>query len=205
MRSSRTISLFSNQPDMTRKSSSFVVSILVHGAGMSLLFLGIMYPPQLSNKILAERYELRHLDLQTPEQRMRRSAASEIDYPGPRTVAHTLPPGGSPRAQPAVLRHTAQAQKATQTLVQPKIHPDPKPFKEIPIPTLVIWKPEKTPVKAIVPPPPAKPMAAQVLPSFEAPNREVNLADVRISATQLAAQNVPILPSTTSPVVVHGP
>jgi hypothetical protein len=48
-------------------------------------------------------------------------------------------------------------------------------------------------------------MAAPVLPSFEAPNKEVNLADVRISATALAAQKLPILPSTTSPVVVHGP
>jgi hypothetical protein len=172
---------------------------------MSLLFLGILYPPQLSTKVLTERYDLRHLDLQTPEERMRRAAASEIDYPGPRPVAHTHPPGGSPKMQPAVLRQTAQAQKGPQTLVQPKIYADVKPLPKTPIPTLVVWKPQETPVKAIVAPPPAKPMAAQVLPSFDAPNKEVNLADVRISATDMAAQNAPILPSTTSPVVVHGP
>jgi hypothetical protein len=205
MRSSRTISLFSDRPDTSRQSPSFVVSILVHGAVIGLLFLGILFPPRLSNKILTERYDLRHLDLQTPEEQMRRAAASGIDYPRPRTVTHKLAPGGSPKLQRAVLRLTSRAPKAPQTLVQPMIPPNPKPIKATPLPTVVLWKPEISPVKAIVPPPPAKPMAAPVLPSFEAPNKEVNLADVRISATALAAQKLPILPSTTSPVVVRGP
>lgn len=205
MRSSRTISLFSDRPDTSRQSPSFVVSILVHGAAMGLLFLGILFPPRLSNKILTERYDLRHLDLQTPDEQMRRAAASEINYPHPSAATHKLPPGGSPKIQPAVLRLTSRAPKAIQTLMQPMIPPAPKPIKATPLPTVVLWKPEITPVKAIVPPPPAKPMAAPVLPSFEAPNKEVNLADVRISATALAAQKLPILPSTTSPVVVHGP
>lgn len=205
MRSSRTISLFSDRPDTTRHSPSFVVSILVHGVGISLLFLGILFPPKLSNKILTERYDLRHLELQTPEEQMRRAAASGIEYPRPRAVAHKLPPGGSPKLQPAVLRLTSHALIAPQTLIQPMVPPKLKPIKVIPLPTVVLWKPEITPVKAIVPPPPAKPMAAPVLPSFEAPNKEAKVADVRISSTALSSQKLPILPSTTSPIVVHGP
>jgi hypothetical protein len=205
MRSSRTITLFSDRPDMTRRSSSFVVSVIMHAGVMSLLFLGLLYPPRLNDKIVTERFDLRHLDLREPDLQKQRSAASDINYPGPHSVAHTLSPGGSPHEEAAVLRQTARAPKGTQTLVQPKVHSDLKLTQETPVPTIVIWKPEETPVKAIVAPPPAPPTSAPVLPSFEAPNHEVTPADIRISATALAAPNVPILPSTTSPVVVRGP
>jgi hypothetical protein len=190
---------------MSRRSPSFVVSILVHGGLMSLLFLGILYPAQLNDKILTEQYELRHLDLRAPEEPMKRTAANDIDYPGPGNISSKLPPGGTPNQQSTALRQTAQAPNGPQTLVQPKIHTDLKLTQETPVPTLVIWKPEDIPVKAIVAPPPAPPTAAEVIPSLEAPNHEVAPADIRISATDLTTQKVPILPSTTSPVVVHGP
>ena len=205
MRSSRTITLFSDRPDMSPRSSSFVVSVLVHGGLMSLLFLGLLYPPKLNNTVITERYDLRHLDLRAPEPRKQRSAASGVDYPGPIAAPQSQPPGGSPKDEVAVLRQTTQALKGPQTLVQPKVHTDVKLTQEVPVPTIVIWKPEPTPVKAIVAPPPAPPTSAPVLPSFEAPNKEVVPADIHMSATDLAKQNVPILPSTTSPVVVHGP
>jgi hypothetical protein len=201
MRSSRTITLFSERPDLSRRSSSFAVSILAHIA-LIVVVLGILSPPVLNNRVLTARYELRHLDLNAPDEEMRRATASAIKSPGPRNVAHKPLPGGSPLA---VLRQTAQAPEGLQTLVQPKVQPNVKLLLKTPVPTVVLWQPEKTPPKAIVPPPPETPMAASVLPKFEAPNQEVNLADVRISATGLTAQKLPILPSTTSPMVVHGP
>ncbi|MGA3134638.1 MAG: hypothetical protein ABSC88_01455 [Terracidiphilus sp.] len=204
MRSSRTITLFSERPDLSRRSSSFAVSIVVHLA-LCVVVLGILRPPVLNNRVLTARYDMRHLDLNTPNEEMRRAAASALKQPGPRNAAHKPSPGGNPNREVAILRQTVQALKRQQTLVQPKVQSDLKLAQEIPVPTIVIWQPEKTPPKAIVPPPPATPMAAAVLPRFEAPNRESRLADVRISATGLSKQKMPVLPSTTSPVVVHGP
>src|ERR1039458_10330665 len=123
MRSSRTITLFSERPDLSRRSSSFAVSILAHIA-LIVVVLGILSPPVLNNRVLTARYELRHLDLNAPDEEMRRAAAAgAIKSPGPRNVAHKPLPGGSPLA---VLRQTAQAPEGPQTLVQPKVQSNVK-------------------------------------------------------------------------------
>jgi hypothetical protein len=70
---------------------------------------------------------------------------------------------------------------------------------------VVIWSPEKAPVKTIVPPHPQPPTASDVTPSISPPNEEVNLADLGISATDAPVQDPLIQASTTSPVVVHAP
>jgi hypothetical protein len=175
----------------------------MHGAVIGVVALAILYGPQ--TRVVTERYAVRHLELHTPEPQTRASAGSGIRYPGPHPKAKTPAPGGKQTAQAAALRQTAQGAPGEQTLVQPKIK---NPFtlaKEIPIPTLMIWAPEKTEVKTIVPPKPAPPTASEVKPSLEAPNEEVNLADLGISASELASPKQPILASTTSPIVVHGP
>ena len=205
MRSSQTITLFSDQPELSQRPSSFMLSILAHGGAIGLLTFGAMYAPRMNDRALSERYTVRQLDLQATEPQRRRSAESEIGYPGPQSIEHTPQPDGKSTAQPPVLRQIAPATPGLQTLVQPDLPSHLALTQQIPVPNIVIWAPEKTPVKAIVPPRPDKPTAAEVKPSLEAPNRELNLADVRISATDLAAQKLPILPSTTSPLVVHGP
>ena len=89
--------------------------------------------------------------------------------------------------------------------MQPDL-PSPITLPEpVPVPSLLIWNSQHAVVKTIVPPQPNKPAAAEVMPSLEAPNAEVNLADVRISATEMSTQKLPMFPSNTSPVVVHGP
>lgn len=204
MRSSRTITLFSVIPDTGQQSSSFVVSILMHGAAIGLVSLGILFTPKVNPRFQAERLTVRRLDLHEPEAQMRRAAGSGIAYPDPHS-AKDLAPGGKTAAQRPVLQQIAQLAPGPQTLVQPDVHNPLKLTEATPVPTVVIWSPEKTQPKTIVPPKPEKPTAADVQPSIEPPNEEVNLADLGISATDLAAQNPLILPSTTSPVVVRGP
>ena len=203
MRSSRTITLFSDRPEEVLSGSSFLVSILVHGTVIGVVALGILYGPQ--SRVVTESYTVRHLELHAPEPRMRASAGSGIAYPGPHRTARTHAPGGKQTAQPAALRLIAQAAPGAQTLVQPKIKSPLTLAREVPVPTAVIWSAEKTVAQTIVPPKPAMPTAADVHPSLDPPNEEVNLADLGISATDLASQKQAILPSTTSPVVVHGP
>jgi hypothetical protein len=200
MRSSHTITLFSERPELVQRPSSFLFSILAHGGVIGLIALGTMYSPRITNRIPAERLVVRHLDLQPPEPEKRRSAGSEIGYPGPKAIARAPQLDGSP-----IARQMTPAAPGPQTLAQPDISSPITLPEQIRVPSLLIWKRRQVVVKAIVPPPPEKPAAAEVKPSLEAPNQEVNLADVRISATDLSTQKLPLFPSNTSPVVVHGP
>jgi hypothetical protein len=47
--------------------------------------------------------------------------------------------------------------------------------------------------------------AADVKPSVKAPNQELNLADLSVSATDTPTARLPVVPATTSPLTVHGP
>ena len=73
------------------------------------------------------------------------------------------------------------------------------------MPQVVIWTPSKTPVKNIVPPLPQKPTAADVKPTYDPPNQEVNLANVNIASSSTTGPRNIVAASTTSPVAVQQP
>jgi hypothetical protein len=164
--------------------------------------LGILTAPKVKTPSLAQKYDVRHLDLHTLEPPMQQA---KIEYPRLHAIKHKLPPDGSATAHPPVMRQVVQAPPGPQTLLQPDI---PKPVtltEEIPLPTVVIWNGKKTSAKTLVPPLPEKPAVADVQPSIQLPNQEQNVADIAMAATALAVEPQPILPSTTSPVVAQGP
>jgi hypothetical protein len=209
------ISLFSEQPELNQRPYSFVFSILAHCAAFGLIFLGIISAPKVKVQVAVQRYEVRHLDLHMLESEMQRARSDfrkEIETPRAPSKApapakaQASPPAASPKAPPPALRMVVQAPRGAQTLVQPDI---PKPLAlnvEIPVPTVVIWAGKKTVVKTIVPHLPEKPVVAEVKPSTQLPNEEQNLAEVAIPAVSLpVVQPQPILPSTTTPLVVSAP
>ena len=200
------ISLFSERPEPSQRPSSFVVSIIVPGAAVARLSFGIIYTPEFKDPVLSKRDTIRHLDLHAEKEPPRQSSAKGIGYPGPHAEAPQKPaPGKKPASHQAVMRLTADAEKGSQTLVQPDI-PDPvKALIEMPVPTVVIWSPKKEQVKALVAPLPEKATASDVKPSVKAPNEEVNLGDIGISSTNMPTDALPVFPTTTSPLVVHGP
>jgi hypothetical protein len=205
MRSSTTISLFSAQPELNQKPYSFMVSALTHSAVIGLLLFGVMSAPQVKTPVLAERYTVRHLDLQSLDSEMERAAESAVDDMRLHDKAQTPPSGGSPEAQQPLMRQFDQAKLARQTLVQPDV---PKPLTlpvDISLPSVVIWNAANTPAKAIVAPLPQKPPVANVKPSMQKPNEEVLLANVAIPAAKLPSMNQILLPRTTAPLVVQGP
>jgi hypothetical protein len=73
------------------------------------------------------------------------------------------------------------------------------------VPMAVLWTPENSPAKTIVPPPQQEPTVAKMRPAIIKPNREAKLADVNIAATKMAAQTPMMTAGTTSPIVVRGP
>jgi hypothetical protein len=205
MRSSPMITLFSERPEPNRRPYSFLVSLLAHGVTVGLVYLGLVSEPIVKPPALAQKYEVRHIDLHTLESQMQRAASSGIEQLRSHSIQQKLPPGGSATAQPPAMRQVVLAPRGPQTLLQPDI---PKPItltQEIPVPTVVIWDGKKTTAKKLVPPLPEKPAVADVQPSTQLPNEEPNLDNIALASTDLTATLQPSFPSTTSPVVVRGP
>ncbi len=205
MRSSRTITLFTERREPPQRPTSFVVSILLHGVVIGLISYVVIHSPAIKDPSRTERYTVRHLDLHRPQPKAQDSAANQVGYPGPQNTAHASPPGGKPASQPVAEQKIPQLTPGPQTLVQPNLPFHLTQPQETPVPTVAVWTPEKTLAKAVVPPQPQKPTASEVQPSLEPPNEEMNLADLGISSKDLAAQTPEIQPSTTSPLIVHGP
>ena len=200
MRSSQTITLFSERPEAAQRPSSFLISIVAHTGLAALLVTGVVAPPRFKDQLPKDRLSVRHLDLRAPEPLRRRAAEEKVGYPGPQSDTH------SPKLdQSASARQMAPAVLKFQTLVQPDL-PNPINLPEpVPVPSLLIWNTQHAVVKTIVPPQPAKLTAAEAAPSLETPNAEPSLADVRITATEMSTDKLPMFPSNTSPVIVHGP
>ena len=135
---------------------------------------------------------------------MQRSSKGAVRYPGPR-LASGKPASGKLMARPPVMKQIAHAALGPQTLIQPDLPDRITLIQPVPVPLVLLWTPSKTPVKTIVAPLPEKPTASDVKPSLDRPNEEVNLADVSVTAANMPSVKLPLLPSTSSPVVVHGP
>jgi hypothetical protein len=191
MRSSLTITLFSERPDQNQQPYVFLVSILTHGLAFGLIFWVIASAPKFRTPTIAERYAMRHFELHTLENEMQRALQKSKEI--------------TKEARKASLRRVVQAPPGAQTLVQPDI-PKPITLKDvIPVPTVVLWNARNPQVKLLVAPKPEKPPVADVKPSVLTPNKELKLADIPIPASDLPTPALPIFAGSTSPIVVQGP
>lgn len=210
MGSSPMITLFS-EPERPRSfPSTYVISIVLHAAACSLFAFRVIESHHIIERFPESRFAVRVLDFHSTQPQARQSSSSGITYRGPisggQSAAHPAAQGGGSSGAPAMTRLTAQLMPAPITLLQPDLPRDLPVFKKVPVPLVVLWSPEKpAPQKKIVPPTPDKPAIAIVRPSLDTPIKEENLADLRISSTAFVTQSPTAPPSTTSPVVVHGP
>jgi hypothetical protein len=202
MRSTRTITLFTDQPDPSQRPVSLIVSLLFHAVGLSLFSFGAFYVPPLDPRALHEHFSVRRLELDSPEQQSRRAAHDKVRYPSAQARAGA---DGGRDAHPPAPRVIAKAAKGPQTLVQPDLPSSHTLPHAMPIPAVVIWTPQKQRVKDIVAPLPEKATAADVRPAPDPPNQEINLADLSLASLSQATPKLLALPSTTSPLTVHGP
>jgi hypothetical protein len=202
MRSSpRTITLFAESTDIGQKPTSFLASIFFHCVVIGLVSFIVFYSPRLDRRFIAQRYDLRRLDLSTPADAIPRSATSKVNYPTPNSNRLNDPSTG----RTVMMRQIAQAPKGPQTLLQPDLAKQITLPDSVQVPTLMVWAHNKAVVKTIVAPPPAKPTSANITPSPAPPTQEVNLADVSIASSQIPHPKLAALPSTTSPIAVQGP
>lgn len=200
MSSSRTITLFTENRDTSQGPASLAASILFHAVGLALVSFGVLYTPRLDRKA-ASHYIVRKLDLDMPDTSSAAKKAAKIGYP-------TLKPAklsSAPGAHLSALRQPIRAPRGPQTILQPDLPKQIALHDLMPLPTLMVWSPSKTPVKAIIAPQPASPTAANVTPSAAPPIQEVNLADVNIATSPIEQPKLPVMASSTSPVRVQAP
>jgi hypothetical protein len=199
MISSRTITLFTENRETGQEPISFVASIVFHLLAIGLVCFSILYSPQLSKRAFAQHYNIRRLNLDTPDEQRPRPASDKIEYPIFKPSKLQAQAGGAA----SMLQQSIRAPKGPQTLLQPDLPKQIALAEALPLPSLVIWSPSKIVVKAIVAPQPAKPTAANVTPSPAPPIQEVNLADINIATSRIEHPKLPLQASTTSPVRVQ--
>ena len=203
MESSRIITLFAEVPPSRRGPSAFLVSMVMHVLAVGLLYLGLRHAVRVEDAGMAQRYTVRLLSLWRPEPRMRQPSERRTTQ-AVRGARGEMASGGQPSA-PSLPQQRADRVPAPQTLVQPDLPPNLVLPQETPIPLVLIWSPANSTARTILPPPPQEKTTANVRPDLTAPNREVELADLKISASAFVTDNPLPLPSTTSPLVVRGP
>jgi hypothetical protein len=98
-----------------------------------------------------------------------------------------------------------QPSKSLQTIVQPSALATLEIPQDLLLPSLLMWSAKDSATKEINLRPAQNDQAANVQPSITPPNEEKLLADTGIVSSALSAQTLPILPSTTSPIVIRGP
>jgi hypothetical protein len=163
MRSSRTITLFSDRPDPVRLGivlcgldSDAWSGDRCSGAGNSVR---AAKPPDCHRALCRAAPGAARAG--APDASLGRQRYS---ISGTATSRRKPPPRAESKARRRLCGITAQGAPGAQTLVQPKIKNPVTLAKEIPVPTAVIWSPEKAEVKTIVPPKPAPPTASEVKP-----------------------------------------
>jgi hypothetical protein len=204
------ITLFSEPTRPSSFPSPFVISVLLHASCFGIFTARIIEKHHIIERFPSSRFAVRVLDLHSTEPQTRQAAGAGAAYPGPisspQAAPHRPTSGGGSEGSPSVTQQTAKLMPAPQTLLQPDLPADLVTFKKVPVPLVVLWSPEKTaPVKKIIAPLPDKAAIAVVHPTLDTPINEENLADLRISPSVFVTQTPAPPPSTTSPIVVHGP
>src|ERR1019366_6755477 len=202
MRSSRTISLFTEQPEQPKGVSAFVASMVAHSFVVALVILAFMYSPQFRLRT-PDVYMLQHVELNRPDPPIRAPGGSGSMSQNSPSAGSTSSAHENLAAPPSSRLQLDRRKLAPQTLVQPDIDPDRMLPKEIPLPSLMLWSSSKVKLKVITPPAP-QPLATTFdKPKLSFPNKEVHLAELNLASTPFQSKLPTPLPSNTTPIVVH--
>jgi len=202
LNSSRLITLFSSQPASNRAPTSFLVSVLAHCLGLFAVLLSLKMAPRIDQPPAATRYTVRILQIHTPYPQIHVPVGDGVARPEMQPATRAARTGGRPAAPP-MPQHAVQPNRARFTLLQPDVPPNTLLPLDTPIPLVVLSSPAKIPTPKIVPPPPQK-VVANLPPALTLPNREAKVADLKLSTTAFVTDSLPMQPSTTTPIAMHG-
>lgn len=201
MRSSRTITLFTMQPEPRRAPSALVASATVHGAAIALILSAFLYAPQFRLRT-PDVYMMQHVSLNMPLPPIPKAGGSGSSSPkssssGEETSAHEA------LAAPASSRvHFMRRKLAPQTLIDPDVDPNRMLPKETPLPAMLLWSGHRPKVQMLTPPRPQPPSITLDKPKLNFPNKEIHIADLNIAPTPFSSKLPMPMPSNSSPVVL---
>jgi hypothetical protein len=165
-----------------------------------MLWYGITHLPRIEYRAVPDRYSVRQLDLHAIDPAL--TAAPEHSRSGSDFYpdADTRSALGVPPELREAMSSFLQNADGRQTLIQPDIQSHLALDDKFPLPTFLIWTPQRALERTIVPPPPSPEAAANAKPSLELPNDEIRLADTAIVSDKLARSTIAPPAATTSPL-----
>ncbi len=205
MMSYSAITIFSDHTDLSQRSTSFAVSVLIHCLVLGPLFFGLMYAPRIVNGAQSERYPFRQIALQTPPYRTQQSSRTDTSPDSLRSASAAPSAADTLAAYLQAMRKIENAGAGTHILLQPEVHSRITVLRETDIPSFIIWMPDSAQVKHIVAPFESQPRAATVTPSVSTPNAEMRPADIAIRSTDRPASDNRSVAGTSSPVTLQEP
>jgi hypothetical protein len=207
--------LFQVPAAQRRGFPAFAISTALHGCAIAMVSWALLHTPAIIQDPLSKNYKMRHLQLQVPETAA--SRAAETLYPNEKKVKpsakldvqatdesnETAQATPRPRSLPAL--RLPEGGRGKQILVQPEIRTEAATAAEVPLPNVLVWKPETTPADTIALPRPEPMATVDVQASLNVPNEELQLADL----PQTAADRTPVIPTapagSSTPISVQGP
>ncbi|HUY95687.1 MAG TPA: hypothetical protein VMU71_10325, partial [Terracidiphilus sp.] len=209
------MSLFEQRPRARGGMIPYALSMVMHGGGIALGAWALIHVPMVRPAPIASRYDVRELKLHMPD---RAPNANDLLYPHPAQPPAPAAKGSTDRPQPPApsAQETAKSDAPPlpplpregginkQILMQPKLHLHDQLAEKVPVPMAIMWMPELNHTKLIVPARPMPAVQAVVPPSLAAPNEELDMADLSISASDLQPKVDMPVPSTTSPLEQKG-
>jgi hypothetical protein len=201
MRSSRTITLFTLQPDPRRSPSALAASVVFHGSAIFLILSAFLFAPRFRLNT-PDVYMMQHVALDMPYPPIPKSGGSGNVSPqssssGAESSAHEA------LAAPASSRvHFMHRKLAPQTLIDPDVDPNKMLPKETPLPAMLLWSGHRPKVQVLTPPKPQLPSVTLDKPRLSFPNKEVQIADLNVSSTNFQSKLPMPMPANSSPVVL---
>jgi len=201
MRSSRTITLFSVQPEARQGPSSYVASAITHVCAIFGLVCAFIYTPQFKLPT-PDVYMMQHVNLNIPYPPVKRAGGSGSMYPqssasGAETSTHE-----KLAAPPSSRLQLARPKLAPQTLIEPDVDPNKMLPKETPVPSLMLWSGAKQKIKLLTPPKPEMPATVFSKPKLNIPNKEQQLADLNMASTRFPTKMPMPMAGKTTPVIL---
>jgi hypothetical protein len=201
MRSSRTITLFSLQPDPPRGPSGIVASVVLHASAIALVLSAFLYAPQFRLNT-PDVYMMQHVSLNMPLPPIPKaggkgSAAAQKSSGAESQVHEALEAPASSRV------HFMRRKLAPQTLIDPNVDVEKMLRKETPLPAMLLWSGHRQNVQLITPPKPQPPNITLDKPKLNFPNKETRIAELNLSATPFQSRfNMPFA-SKSAPVILN--
>lgn len=195
---------FEELPRSSGGLSGSFVSISLHSGVLLFIVFGLRHTPQLGPATARQHETVRLMNLRDP-------------LPEEHSAVTVASGESSPTATPSPSAHHAVMAKvsppilfaprihATQTLLQPDAPPDAILPHATPIPFVMVWSAQATPIEPTVSTSPVQVLIANEHPSLSAPNHEVTAAEIKIAATPFHTAAPMPTPSTASPVIATKP